>query len=415
MTEQIQPNQPTTRHWGAFWFGLILAGAMNFSAWFFSDKIALATSRARPATEEEFPFVYEIVRDLTYRLEMPMPSVHFIDSPQPNAFATGARRNSALVAVSTGLLESMSKDEVEAVLAHEVSHVANGDMITMALMQGVVNTFVIFFSRIIGHVVDRVVFKTERGYGPAYFITSIVAQIFLSIIASTIVMWFSRRREFRADAGGADLAGRRKMIGALKALQRQSEPQDLPGEFAPEVYRNLQLEGRDTGLGGRVVGLAELALLSVHRRDVHDPAEAAGDHAGKHRAGHVVDAVQVRAEHGRPLFRLEVEQPGVAGDPSRVHQDIDGPQRLFNARHTGHAGGVIRDVERKQVHVGVAVLQTVHPGLGGLHVAGMAIRRHRAAGLREGQTDFPSDRSGAARYESYALGHYFLQQRFGIF
>ena len=161
-----------------------------------------------------------------------MPEVGIFNSPQPNAFATGMRRNDALVAVSTGLLQSMNADEVEAVLAHEVSHVANGDMVTMGLLQGVVNTFVIFLSRIIGHVVDRVVFKTERGYGPAYFITSIVAQIFLSILASTIVMWFSRRREFRADAGGADLSSRQKMAGALRALQRKSEPEDLPGEFA---------------------------------------------------------------------------------------------------------------------------------------------------------------------------------------
>ena len=161
-----------------------------------------------------------------------MPEVGVFNSPDPNAFATGMSRNKALVAVSTGLLQNMSSDEVEAVLGHEVSHVANGDMITMGLLQGVVNTFVIFLSRVIGHTVDRVVFKTERGYGPAYFITSIVAQIFLSIIASTIVMWFSRRREFRADEGGADLASRQKMIGALRALQRNSQPQDLPGEFA---------------------------------------------------------------------------------------------------------------------------------------------------------------------------------------
>jgi heat shock protein HtpX len=118
------------------------------------------------------------------------------------------------------------------VLGHEVAHVANGDMVTMTLLQGVVNTFVIFLSRVVGHVVDRVVFKTERGYGPAYYITSILAQIVLGILASTIVMWFSRRREFRADEGGADLAGRQKMIGALRALQRTSQPQDLPGEFA---------------------------------------------------------------------------------------------------------------------------------------------------------------------------------------
>ena len=161
-----------------------------------------------------------------------MPEVGIFNAPEPNAFATGMRRNSALVAVSTGLLANMSSDEVEAVLGHEISHVANGDMVTMGLIQGVVNTFVIFLSRVIGHVVDRVVFKTERGYGPAYYITSIVAQIFLSILASMIVMWFSRRREFRADAGGASLAGRGKMIGALQALQRAHEPHDLPGEFA---------------------------------------------------------------------------------------------------------------------------------------------------------------------------------------
>lgn len=161
-----------------------------------------------------------------------MPEVGIFNSPDPNAFATGMRRNNALVAVSTGLLQNMSPDEVEAVLGHEVSHVANGDMVTMGLIQGVINTFVIFLSRVIGHVVDRVVFKTERGYGPAYYVTSIVAQIFLSILASTIVMWFSRRREFRADTGGASLSSREKMIDALRALQRKSKAEDLPGEFA---------------------------------------------------------------------------------------------------------------------------------------------------------------------------------------
>lgn len=161
-----------------------------------------------------------------------MPEVGIFNSPDPNAFATGMARNNSLVAVSSGLLQNMNADQVEAVLGHEVSHVANGDMVTMGLLQGVVNTFVIFLSRVIGHVVDRVVFKTERGYGPAYFITSIVAQIFLSILASVIVMWFSRRREFRADAGGAALSSRLKMAGALRALQRNAEPRDLPGEFA---------------------------------------------------------------------------------------------------------------------------------------------------------------------------------------
>ena len=161
-----------------------------------------------------------------------MPEVGIFDTPEPNAFATGMSRNNALVAVSAGLLQNMNSDEVEAVLAHEITHVSNGDMVTMGLIQGVINTFVIFLSRVIGHVVDRVVFKTERGYGPAYYVTSIVAQIFLSILASMIVMWFSRRREFRADAGGASLAGRNKMVAALQALQRGHEPHDLPGEFA---------------------------------------------------------------------------------------------------------------------------------------------------------------------------------------
>jgi heat shock protein HtpX len=185
----------------------------------------------RPGNSSE-QWLVETVRRQAQQAGIGMPEVGIFQSPDPNAFATGMRRNDALVAVSSGLLQSMNADEVEAVLGHEISHVSNGDMITMGLLQGVVNTFVIFLSRVIGHVVDRVVFKTERGYGPAYFITSIVAQIFLSMLASMIVMWFSRHREFRADSGGASLAGRGKMIGALQALQRAHEPADLPGEFA---------------------------------------------------------------------------------------------------------------------------------------------------------------------------------------
>jgi len=161
-----------------------------------------------------------------------MPQVAVFDSPDPNAFATGARRNNALVAVSSGLLSSMKKEEVDAVLAHEVSHIANGDMVTLALIQGVVNTFVIFIARVIGHVVDRVVFRNERGYGIGYFIVVIVAQVVLGILASTIVFWFSRRREFRADAGAARLAGRDNMIGALESLKRRSEPAQLPEQIA---------------------------------------------------------------------------------------------------------------------------------------------------------------------------------------
>lgn len=156
------------------------------------------------------------------------PEFAIYSSPDPNAFATGMNRNKALVAVSTGLLERMSQGEVEAVLGHEISHVANGDMVTLALIQGVVNTFVIFLSRVIGFVVDRVVLRNERGLGIGYFVSSIVAQIVLGILASAIVAWFSRRREFRADAGGARLAGREKMVGALQALQRVQQPQGLP-------------------------------------------------------------------------------------------------------------------------------------------------------------------------------------------
>jgi heat shock protein HtpX len=184
----------------------------------------------QPATSTE-RWLVETVRVQAEKAGIGMPEVGIFDTPEMNAFATGARRNSALVAVSTGLLSGMSQKEAEAVLAHEISHVANGDMITMALMQGVVNTFVIVLSRVIGHFVDRVIFKTERGHGPAFMITSIIAQVVLGILASMIVMWFSRKREFRADAGGANLAGREAMIGALQRLQaRHSGP--LPDQMA---------------------------------------------------------------------------------------------------------------------------------------------------------------------------------------
>ncbi len=161
-----------------------------------------------------------------------MPEVAIYPGPEINAFATGMSRNNALVAVSNGLLENMTQKEAEAVLAHEISHVANGDMVTLALIQGVVNTFVIFLSRVIGHTVDRVVFKTERGYGPAFWITTIIAEIVLGILASTIVMWFSRKREFRADAGGAHLAGRENMIAALQRLKVSAGEAELPDQLA---------------------------------------------------------------------------------------------------------------------------------------------------------------------------------------
>ena len=218
---------------------LVMSAVIGFGGSFIS--LAMSKSMAKrsmgvqiiqqPANQTE-QWLVSTVKNQAQLAGIGMPEVGVFESPDPNAFATGMNRNNALVAVSTGLLQNMDANEVEAVLAHEITHVSNGDMVTMGLIQGVINTFVIFLSRVIGHVVDRVVFKTQRGYGPAYFVTSIVAQIFLSIIASVIVMWFSRRREFRADAGGASLAGRNKMISALQALQRSSKQQDLPGEFA---------------------------------------------------------------------------------------------------------------------------------------------------------------------------------------
>jgi len=161
-----------------------------------------------------------------------MPEVGIFDHTSPNAFATGWNRNNSLVAVSTGLLSHMTKAEVEAVLAHEISHVANGDMVTMTLLQGVINTFVVFLSRIIGHIVDRVVFKVERGHGPAYWIVSIVAQVILGILAQIIVMWFSRYREYRADAGAGKLVGNRNMIAALQRLKTNPDDEGLPTEMS---------------------------------------------------------------------------------------------------------------------------------------------------------------------------------------
>ncbi len=185
----------------------------------------------RPQNQTE-QWIYDIVARQAKQAGIGMPEVGIFQTPDPNAFATGMSRNNALVAVSTGLMQNMNADEVEAVIGHEISHVANGDMITMSLMQGVVNTFVYFFASVIGHVVDRVVFKNEEGHGMGYFVTQLIMQVILSFLATMLVMWFSRYREYRADAGGANLAGREKMVGALRALQRAHEPQELPGQLA---------------------------------------------------------------------------------------------------------------------------------------------------------------------------------------
>jgi heat shock protein HtpX len=218
---------------------LIFAAVFGFGGSFISLFLSKWTAKRmtgarvieqpRDRTEE---WLVETVHRQAEQAGIGMPEVAIFNSPQPNAFATGWNRNAALVAVSAGLLQQMEADEVEAVLGHEVSHVANGDMVTLALIQGVVNTFVIFLSRVIGHVVDRVVFKTERGHGPAFWITAIVAELVLGILASMIVFWFSRRREFRADTGGASLSSRTKMISALERLKRASEPAPLPDQLA---------------------------------------------------------------------------------------------------------------------------------------------------------------------------------------
>jgi len=176
-------------------------------------------------------WLLETVKKQSKIVGIKMPEVAIFPSTQMNAFATGASKNKALVAVSQGLLDSMSQGEIEAVVGHEMSHVANGDMVTLTLIQGVVNTFVIFFSRVIGHVVDRVILKNQRGHGIGYFVTTIFAQIILSILASVIVMYFSRKREYVADTGGADLAGNQNMINALKRLG-QKEPEALPEQLA---------------------------------------------------------------------------------------------------------------------------------------------------------------------------------------
>ena len=183
------------------------------------------------ARTEDESWLLETVRRQAQAAGIKMPEVGIFEGAA-NAFATGWNKNDALVAVSTGLLQSMNRDEVEAVLAHEISHVANGDMVTLTLVQGVVNTFVVFLSRIIGHLIDRVVFRVEQGHGPAFWITSLIAQFVLGILATMIVMWFSRWREFRADAGSAHLAGRQKMIGALRRLQQVHDPKPLPEEMA---------------------------------------------------------------------------------------------------------------------------------------------------------------------------------------
>ena len=230
---------------------LIMAGILGFGGAFVS--LAMSKWIAKRATGAR---VIDTPRDMTERwlvdtvsrqakaAGIGMPEVAIYDAPEVNAFATGMNRDNALVAVSTGLLQRMSRDEAEAVLGHEVSHVANGDMVTLALIQGVVNTFVFFLARVIGYLVDRVVLKNEREYGIGFFVTTFVAEMVLGILATIIVLWFSRRREFRADAGGARLAGREKMIAALQRLRSAHEESTLPAQMKAFGIRGGGTMGR---------------------------------------------------------------------------------------------------------------------------------------------------------------------------
>ena len=215
---------------------LIMAAVIGFGGSFISLLISKwMAKRSTGAHVIDVPsnmterWLMETVKRQAERAGIGMPEVAIYDAPEINAFATGWNRDSALVAVSTGLLQNMSQDEAEAVLGHEVTHVANGDMVTLTLIQGVVNTFVIFLSRVVGVIVDRVLLKNERGHGPGFWITTIIAELVLGLLATIIVMWFSRWREFRADSGGSALAGRGKMIAALERLKLNHEqPAQLP-------------------------------------------------------------------------------------------------------------------------------------------------------------------------------------------
>ena len=218
---------------------LIFAAVMGFGGAFISLSISKwsakqmsgAVTIETPKTPDVI-WLIDVVKKQSKAVGIQMPEVAIFQSPVVNAFATGMSRNSSLVAVSSGLLEMMTKDEAEAVVGHEISHIANGDMVTLTLIQGVVNTFVLFFSRVIGYTVDKVVFKTRQGTGPAFFITMIISELLLGVLASIVVMWFSRQREYRADAGGGQLAGTQKMIEALQRLKVQHEESTLPKSIA---------------------------------------------------------------------------------------------------------------------------------------------------------------------------------------
>ena len=227
------------------WCGVIgFSGSLIslFASKWMAKKFMHVRMIEQPRNETE-QWLVDTVETLAKDAGVGMPELGIFPSPQSNAFATGWNKNKSLVAVSEGLLQRMNRDEVKAVLAHELGHVANGDMITLTLIQGVVNTFVLFFSRIIGHFVDRVILKNEQGHGIGYFISVMVAQVVLTILASMVVMWFSRRREFRADEAGAQLAGSTAMISALEKLKVEY---DMPSDMG-ETFTAFGLKNGRTG------------------------------------------------------------------------------------------------------------------------------------------------------------------------
>ncbi|MRR15419.1 MAG: protease HtpX [Deltaproteobacteria bacterium] len=253
---------------------LIFAAVFGFGGSFIS--LAISKWMAKRATGAEVIvqprsaieiWLVDTVKKQAGQAGIGMPEVAVFDSDSPNAFATGMNKDKALVAVSTGLLRTMKRDEVEAVLGHEISHVANGDMITLSLIQGVVNTFVIFIARVVGYFVDRVVLKNEEGRGLGFFITTIVAEIVFGILASVIVLWFSRKREYAADAGGAKLAGTGSMIAALESLQRS-------------IYEPLPDQMKAFGIAGKP-SKHGLKLLFMTHPPLEDRIEALKRSAGQ--------------------------------------------------------------------------------------------------------------------------------------
>jgi len=259
-------------------FSLVFGMGGSFISLYMSKWMAkkMAGVKVIQSPSNEFEkWYFSVVEKQSQRLDIKIPEIGIFDSPQPNAFATGSSKNNSLVALSTGLINNMNRNEVEAVIGHEMSHVANGDMVTLTLIQGIINAFVIFFSRVIGHFVDRVILKNERGYGIGYFVTVIFAQIILAILASVIVCWFSRRREFRADFGGAQLTSKESMISSLKTLEKFSAAK-LPDQMLAFGISNKgqsstlkKLFSTHPLLSKRIAALQDTEIVSLSEQPIN--------------------------------------------------------------------------------------------------------------------------------------------------